>query len=64
MRILLCLANSLEIFRMSAEVFLTAYLIAVYLSDACRYKKVFQQLNCQRVVYLIATSLLSSAPIL
>jgi hypothetical protein len=49
---------------MSAELFLIVYLIAVCLSDACRYKKIFQQLICQRTVYLIATSLLSSAPIL
>jgi hypothetical protein len=50
---------------MSVELFLPAYLIAVCLSNACRrHKKIFQQMNCQRVVYLIATSLLSSAPIL
>lgn len=52
------------IFRMSAKLSLIVYLIVVCLSDACRHKKVFQQLICQRTVYLIATSLLSSAHIL
>jgi hypothetical protein len=49
---------------MSAELFLTAFQIAVCLPDACRQKKVFRQEVCQCTVYLIATSLLSSAPIL
>jgi hypothetical protein len=64
MRILLCLVNFLKIFQMSAAVFLIAYLIAVCLSNACCHKKVSQQLNYQHVAYPIATSLLSSAPIL
>lgn len=57
-------ADFLGIFRMSAEFSHVVYRIAVCLSDACRHKKVFQQMICQHMVYLIATSLLSSAPIL
>jgi hypothetical protein len=46
------------------DVYLIAYLIAVCLSNACRQKKIFQQQTRQHMIYLIATFLLSSAPIL
>jgi hypothetical protein len=49
---------------MSAKLYLIAYLIAVCLPDASHRKKVFQQMVCQRTVYLIATFLFSSALIL
>jgi hypothetical protein len=46
---------------MSAEFSLIAYLIAVFLPDASHHKTVFQQMICQRTVYLTATFLFSSA---